>query len=82
LCRFGGVDSLHHAPPPATVSALNRAELELLRPEPFGEVTSLKQTVAELREENARLKGLNGRPNVKPSGMDQGTTPPKPQNQG
>ena len=76
------MDSLHHVPPPATLSALNRAELEALLGELFGEVATLKQTVVELREEIARLKGLKGRPNIKPSGMDQGTAPPKPQTQG
>jgi hypothetical protein len=79
LRRFGGVDSLHHVPPPTTLSALNRAELEALLGELFGEVATLKQTVAELREEIAGLKGLKGRPNIKPSGTEKGTAPPKPQ---
>jgi hypothetical protein len=40
-------------PPPPTLSALSRPELEALLVERFGEVATLKQTVAEQREEIA-----------------------------
>jgi transposase IS66 family protein len=71
------VDSLHHVPSPPTFSSLNRPALEALVVELFSEVAALKQTVTELREEIARLKGLTSRPNIKPSGMDKGTDPTK-----
>jgi hypothetical protein len=75
------VDSLHHVPPPFALSELSRPELEALVVELFTELATLKQTVTELREEVARLKGLKGRPTIKPSGMDKGTEPPKPEKQ-
>jgi len=69
-------------PPPTNLSDLNRAELEALLVDLFGKLNSLETTVAEQRDEIARLKGLKGRPTIKPSGMDKGTQPPKPLDKG
>src|SRR5271166_986319 len=77
LRRFDVVDSLGHVPPPPALSALSRTELEALLVELFAEVATLKQMISEQREEIAHLKGLKGRPTIRPSGMDQGTEPAK-----
>ncbi len=62
-------------PPSADLSDLPRTELEARVLELLGKVSELTGLVAALRDENARLKGLKGRPSIKPSGMEQATEP-------
>jgi hypothetical protein len=57
------------------LSELSRGKLEALAERLLAENAALKQAIAELREEVSTLKGLKGRPRVKPSGMDKGTEP-------
>jgi hypothetical protein len=64
-------------PPPSDLDSLTPTQLKELIVQLLGEVAALKQTVVELREEIAQLKGLKGRPQIKPSGMEN-ATPPKP----
>jgi hypothetical protein len=78
LPRLDSVRFFADVPPPSNLSDLNRPELEALLVELFCKVAGLEKIVSEQREEIARLKGLKGRPTIKPSGMDDATEPPKP----
>jgi hypothetical protein len=61
--------------PPPDIDALCAAELKSLVLKLLEEVTELRRTIAAQRDEITRLKGGPGRPNIKPSGMDQATEP-------
>ena len=60
---------------PRTVDGLGLEELKSLLVQAFEEIARLKSENADLRDEIARLKGLKGRPTIKPSGMEKATEP-------
>jgi hypothetical protein len=58
---------------PPDTDGLGLAELKLLLLQAYEKLAQRDAEIAALREELARLKGLKGRPQVKPSGMEQST---------
>src|SRR5918999_2461658 len=58
------------------VAAASPDELQRLVAQLLGEGARLRNENAAPREENARLKGLKGRPKLKPSGMERATRGP------
>jgi hypothetical protein len=61
------------APEKIAVASLSRDALEALAEQLLAENAALQQAIAELRAEVAQLKGVKGRPKLKPSGMEKGT---------
>src|SRR3954471_16049383 len=55
-----------------SLSGLPRGELEALAERLLAENDALRQVIAGLKAEVATLKGVKGRPEVKPSGMEKG----------
>ena len=64
--------------PPDKLAGLSSAQLRELVAGLFAKLTELERTVAARREEIARLKGLKGRPDIRPSGMDKAADAAKP----
>ena len=60
---------------PADIDGLSLEALKALVVQLLSKVADQERVIAELREENARLKGLNGRPRIKPSGMENASEP-------
>ena len=64
--------------PPVELDGLSSIQLRELVASVFAKLAELERTIAEQREEIARLKGLKGRPDIKPSGMDKPLTRASP----
>jgi Transposase IS66 family len=67
---------------PLDLDRIGTDELRRLLIEALGKVAGLTVEIAALREEIARLKGLKGRPSIKPSGMEQASEAKPPAGRG
>ena len=65
-----------------SLSGLPRGELEALAERLLAENDALRQVIAGLKAEVATLKGVRGRPKLKPSGMNERTEPAPAESRG
>ena len=63
---------------PADIDGLSLEALKALVVQLLSKAADQDRLIAELREENARLKGMNGRPRIRPSGMADASEPKLP----
>jgi hypothetical protein len=69
-------------PAPVDIDGLSLAALKALVVQLLSKAAEQERLIAELRQENARLKGLSGRPRIKPSGMEPASEPKPPGKRG
>jgi hypothetical protein len=60
---------------PADIDGMSFEALKALVAQLLSKVAEQERLIADLREENGRLKRLNGRPRIKPSGMEDASKP-------
>jgi len=77
LRRLGRIGFKLCVIPPDNLDGLSPGQLRELVVSLFAKLAELERMVSAQREEIARLKGLKGRPDIKPSGMEQATEPTK-----
>ena len=75
MCRRGVVRFNLCVTAPTDIEGLSVSALKALVSQLLSKVTEQERLIAALRDEIARLKGLNGRPRIKPSGMEPASAP-------
>jgi hypothetical protein len=76
LCRLGEFRFKLCVSRPEDLDSLSPSQLRELVTKLLEKMAGLERRISEQHEEIARLKGLKGRPDIKPSGMDKATEPP------